>query len=87
MTRRCLRAALAAALHALIAAVARERPLALFVDDLHRADEASLGVLGRLAHEARHLRLLLAFAVRTRRRSDQRERRARDRAVLDFRSR
>jgi tetratricopeptide (TPR) repeat protein len=59
------RAALAAAFNALIAGVARQRPIALFVDDLHRADEASLGVLGRLAHEARHLQLLLAFAVRS----------------------
>jgi hypothetical protein len=60
-----VRVALQAVLHAVLAEVSADRHLALFVDDLHRADEASIGVLGRLAHEARHLHLLLAFAVRT----------------------
>lgn len=60
-----LRAGAQAALHALITAAAAGRPIAILVDDMHRADEISLGVLGRFAHEAKQQRLLLALAVRS----------------------
>jgi tetratricopeptide (TPR) repeat protein len=53
------------ALHDLICGLARQRPLAILVDDVHRADEASLSVLGMLAHDARNLKLLLVAARRT----------------------
>lgn len=53
------------ALHALISEIARQQPLAVLVDDVHRADEASLSVLGTLAHDARNLKLLVVVACRT----------------------
>jgi hypothetical protein len=59
------RALCLSALHALIADVARRHPLAVLVDDVHRADEGSLGVLGALAHEARRLKLLVAVTRRS----------------------
>ena len=54
-----------AALQALCADVARQRSLAILVDDVHRADEASLSVLGTLAHDARRLKLLVAVTRRS----------------------
>jgi tetratricopeptide (TPR) repeat protein len=59
------RALCVAALHGLFAEVARRQPVALLVDDVHRADEASLSVLGSLAHESRHLQLLVVVAWRS----------------------
>jgi tetratricopeptide (TPR) repeat protein len=51
-------------LHGLITGAARTQPHAILIDDVHRADEASLGVLGALAHDARRLKLLVAVAHR-----------------------
>ena len=49
----------------MIADFARVQPLAIVVDDVHRADEATLSVLGTIAREARHSKLLVAVARRT----------------------
>ncbi len=48
----------------LCSAFAREWPLMLVVEDLHWADEASLGLLQHLARELRHERLLLVATYR-----------------------
>jgi serine/threonine protein kinase/tetratricopeptide (TPR) repeat protein len=53
------------ALHARLTHAASKQPLALLIDDVHRADEASLGVLGQVAHEARHLQLALICTRRS----------------------
>ena len=52
-----------AALRDAFLSFARHHPLALFVDDAHRMDEASVVVLSRLAHETHQYPLLLACSV------------------------
>ncbi len=53
-----------AALRELFLEVSAHRPLALLVDDLHRADEPSSALLALLARAARHLPLLIVASVR-----------------------
>jgi DNA-binding winged helix-turn-helix (wHTH) protein len=48
----------------LLAAGAEAGPVTLVLDDLHRADSASLALLEHAAREARHLRLLLVGTLR-----------------------
>ena len=49
----------------LLAALAHEQPLLLVVEDLHWADEASLGLLQHLARELRQERVLLVATYRS----------------------
>lgn len=53
-----------AQLHGMFVEASRKRPIALIVDDVHRLDEASLRVLGTLAHDARRLQLAIISAIR-----------------------
>lgn len=49
---------------AVLAALARLRPLVIFIDDLHWCDHDSLAVLGRLAQRITELPMLLLLAYR-----------------------
>ncbi len=53
------------ALVGLFLELAKERPLAIFVDDVQRCDEASAAVLATLGHAAHDARVLLGIALRT----------------------
>jgi len=47
-----------------LANAAKRRPILILIDDLHSADHASLRLLGFLAHEVRHARILAAVTAR-----------------------
>ncbi len=53
-----------AALTSFFELLARERPLVLFLDDLHWADEATLEYLGYLSEQLKNLRILLIGTYR-----------------------
>ncbi|MDH5670869.1 MAG: AAA family ATPase [Myxococcales bacterium] len=52
------------ALLSMILELSRHRPLALLVDDFHRADEASAALLAALARECRERRMLVVASVK-----------------------
>jgi DNA-binding SARP family transcriptional activator len=57
------RRSIADALVAALRAIAQGRPLLLLLDDLHLADESSLGLVHLLARRARELRLMIVATV------------------------
>jgi len=61
-----LEAELVGAVHALLAAMARRRPVLLLLDDLHWADASSVRMLGRLLSLTRSDPILFALAMRPR---------------------
>lgn len=52
------------AVAAMLAAIARDQPVLLMLDDLHWADAASLQLLGHICRDQPHARLLIAGAYR-----------------------
>jgi DNA-binding CsgD family transcriptional regulator len=59
------RATLLEAVRAALAGIAARRPLAVFLDDLHQADDATLGLLGALARSIEDEPLLILGAYRS----------------------
>jgi DNA-binding CsgD family transcriptional regulator len=59
------RATLFEAVRAALAGIAARRPVAVFLDDLHQADAATLGLMGALARSIDHEPLLILGAYRS----------------------